>query len=37
LMADTRAMRFETLTCAWAPSNPLSGETPTIRNLSIHA
>jgi molybdopterin-synthase adenylyltransferase len=36
LMVDARSMRFETLTYAWDPSNPLSGETPTIRDLSAH-
>jgi adenylyltransferase/sulfurtransferase len=36
LMFDARAMRFETLNYAWDPSNPLSGEHPTIRDLSIH-
>jgi adenylyltransferase/sulfurtransferase len=37
LMVDARAMRFETLSYAWDPANPLSGEMPTIRDLSIHA
>src|SRR5712691_6467284 len=37
LMSDARAMRFETLSYAWDPANPLSGEKPTIRDLSIHA
>jgi molybdopterin-synthase adenylyltransferase len=37
LMVDARAMRFETLTYAWDPDNPLSGEQPTIRDLSAHA
>jgi len=37
LMIDTRAMRFETLRYAWDPANPLSGEKPTIRDLSVHA
>jgi molybdopterin/thiamine biosynthesis adenylyltransferase len=36
LMVDTRAMRFETLNYAWDPGNPLSGERPTIRDLSVH-
>jgi molybdopterin/thiamine biosynthesis adenylyltransferase len=36
LMMDARAMRFETLTYSWDPANPLSGEHPTIRDLSIH-
>src|SRR5471030_1076727 len=34
LMVDARSMRFETLNYAWDPGNPLSGETPTIKNLS---
>lgn len=34
LMIDARGMRFETLGYAWDPHNPLSGEQPTIRNLS---
>jgi len=29
-------MRFETLRYAWDPANPLSGEAPTIRDLSGH-
>lgn len=36
LMVDARAMRFATLAYAWDPGNPLSGETPTIRDLSAH-
>lgn len=36
LMIDTRAMRFETLTYDWDPNNPLSGEAPSIMDLSIH-
>jgi adenylyltransferase/sulfurtransferase len=36
LMVDARALRFETLNYAWDPANPLSGENPTIRDLSIH-
>lgn len=36
LMIDARAMRFETLNYAWDPGNPLSGETPTITDLSGH-
>jgi len=35
LMVDARALRFETLNYAWDPGNPLSGEEPTIRDLSI--
>ena len=37
LMIDARAMRFETLTYAWDPANPLSGEQPTIKDLAGHA
>ena len=36
LMVDARSMRFETLSYAWDPGNPLSGDKPTIRDLSIH-
>ncbi len=36
LMVDARSMRFETLGYAWDPGNPLSGENPTIKDLSIH-
>ena len=36
LMVDARAMRFETLSYAWDPANPLSGDKPTIRDLSVH-
>jgi adenylyltransferase/sulfurtransferase len=37
LMIDARSMRFETLRYGWDAANPLSGEHPTIRDLSIHA
>jgi adenylyltransferase/sulfurtransferase len=36
LMVDARSMRFETLDYAWDPANPLSGERPTIKDLSAH-
>jgi adenylyltransferase/sulfurtransferase len=36
LMVDARSMRFETLTYAWDKNNPLSGERPTIKDLSGH-
>jgi molybdopterin/thiamine biosynthesis adenylyltransferase len=36
LMVDARALRFETLNYAWDPANPLSGESPTIHDLSMH-
>jgi adenylyltransferase/sulfurtransferase len=34
LMVDARDMRFETLSYAWDPGNPLSGDKPTIKDLS---
>jgi adenylyltransferase/sulfurtransferase len=37
VMLDARSMRFETLVYAWDPANPLSGEHPTITDLSAHA
>ncbi len=37
VMLDARSMRFETLAYAWDPANPLSGEHPTITDLSVHA
>ncbi|HTV36521.1 MAG TPA: molybdopterin-synthase adenylyltransferase MoeB [Xanthobacteraceae bacterium] len=36
LMIDARSMRFETLRYEWDPANPLSGEKPTIKDLSVH-
>jgi molybdopterin-synthase adenylyltransferase len=36
LMIDARSMRFETLSYAWDPANPLSGKSPTITDLSDH-
>jgi adenylyltransferase/sulfurtransferase len=37
LMIDAREMRFETLHYAWNRENPLSGEQPSIRDLSRYA
>jgi molybdopterin-synthase adenylyltransferase len=37
LMVDARSMRFATLEYGWDPENPLTGATPSIRDLSIHA
>jgi adenylyltransferase/sulfurtransferase len=37
LMIDARAMRFETIAYAWDRANPLTGERPTIIDLSSHA
>jgi molybdopterin/thiamine biosynthesis adenylyltransferase len=34
LMVDARSMRFETLNYAWDAGNPLSGDKPTIKDLS---
>jgi molybdopterin-synthase adenylyltransferase len=34
LLIDARSMRFETLTYAWDPANPLSGEHPTMHGLT---
>lgn len=36
LMVDARALRFETLTYTWDRNNPLSGDNPSIKDLSIH-
>jgi len=36
LMIDARALRFHTLSYGWDPHNPLSGEKPTIGDLSVH-
>jgi len=37
LLYDARNTRFNEIRVAWDPANPLSGEAPTIRDLSIHA
>jgi molybdopterin/thiamine biosynthesis adenylyltransferase len=37
LVWDALAMRFQEIRYAWDPENPLTGEKPTIRDLSIHA
>ena len=36
LMYDALAARFETLSIAYDPENPISGSNPTITDLSIH-
>jgi adenylyltransferase/sulfurtransferase len=36
LMVDARSMRFETLSYDWDPGNTLSGDKPTIKDLSQH-
>jgi molybdopterin/thiamine biosynthesis adenylyltransferase len=37
LLYDARSARFNEIKIAWDPANPLSGRTPTIRDLAIHA
>jgi len=37
LIYDARATRFNEIKIAWDPANPLSGRSPIIRDLSIHA
>jgi adenylyltransferase/sulfurtransferase len=36
LICDVLASRFEVMSIAWDPDNPLSGRAPTIKDLSIH-
>jgi len=36
LIYDARSTRFERVAIRWDPANPLSGENPTIRDLSHH-
>ncbi len=36
LLYDAKASRFETLTLAWDPENPLTGTSPSISDLSVH-
>ena len=36
LMIDARDMRFETLRYEWDSGNPLSGQKPAIKDLSVH-
>jgi adenylyltransferase/sulfurtransferase len=36
LMIDAHAMRFATLDYLWDPENPLTGERPSIHDLSTH-
>jgi adenylyltransferase/sulfurtransferase len=36
MLYDALAARFTDIKVAWDPANPLSGEKPTIRDLSIH-
>ncbi|MEM8744803.1 MAG: molybdopterin-synthase adenylyltransferase MoeB [Pseudomonadota bacterium] len=37
LIYDARACRFENVNVSWDPANPLTGEAPTIMDLSIHS
>lgn len=37
VLYDALACRFQTVKVGWDPNNPLSGENPTITDLSIHA
>lgn len=37
LIYDAKASRFETVRMGWDPANPLSGDHPTIRDLSVHS
>jgi molybdopterin-synthase adenylyltransferase len=37
LLYDARSTRFTEIKVAWDPANPLSGEAPSITDLSIHA
>jgi molybdopterin/thiamine biosynthesis adenylyltransferase len=37
LLYDARNARFNEIKVSWDPANPLSGKSPTIRDLSIHA
>lgn len=36
MIYDARACRFQIVNVAWDPANPLTGENPTITDLSIH-
>jgi adenylyltransferase/sulfurtransferase len=37
LIYDGRGARFENVKVAWDPDNPLTGNAPTIKDLSEHA
>jgi adenylyltransferase/sulfurtransferase len=36
LLYDAKAARFTEIRVEWDPANPLSGEAPSIRDLSVH-
>ncbi|HCX67402.1 MAG TPA: adenylyltransferase, partial [Rhodobiaceae bacterium] len=37
LIYDALETRFRTVKLKWDPKNPLTGETPSIKDLSIHS
>lgn len=37
LIYDAQASRFDTVQLAWDPENPLNGNAPSIKDLSLHA
>jgi adenylyltransferase/sulfurtransferase len=37
VLFDAYSLRIDTLHYRWDPTNPLSGNSPSIRDLSIHA
>lgn len=37
LIYDAKSSRFETVAIGWDPDNALSGRSPTIKDLSVHA
>lgn len=37
LLYDAKDARFDTVNVSWDPQNALSGEAPTIRDLSVHS
>lgn len=37
LIYDARGARFESVKVSWDPDNPLSGQSPSILDLSVHA
>lgn len=37
MIYDARACRFQNVNVVWDPANPLTGEKPTITDLSLHA
>jgi adenylyltransferase/sulfurtransferase len=37
ILLDAYSLRIDTLHYKWDPTNPLSGKSPSIRDLSVHA